>query len=221
MDLILVRHGQSVANRDGIMQGQYDAALSELGQGQATILANWLRERQITWDASYCSRLSRARDTARYLTDALGLPEASLDDDLLEVHAGALQAKTRAELEQLFPAFFARDITGLGDYSEFGGEAYADVQVRVQRFIAKMTKLHRDANHTVLVVAHGGLLFQLAKALICVPNPRVCMLRFSNCSVTRIQVRERRGAFIGEILWHLPVDLLGAEPSGGAAALLY
>jgi broad specificity phosphatase PhoE len=221
MDLILVRHGQSVANRDGIMQGQYDAPLSELGQRQATLLGGWLSERQIVWDAAYCSRLSRARDTARYLTEAQGKPEATLDDDLLEVHAGSLQAKTRTEMQTLYPSFFTRDITSLGDYSEYGGEAYADIQVRVERFLAKLYELHRDANHNVLVVAHGGLLFQLAKALICVPNPRVCMLRFSNCSVTRIQVRERRGSYIGEILWHLPVDLIGGEASGGAAALLY
>jgi broad specificity phosphatase PhoE len=221
MDLILVRHGQSVANRDGIMQGQYDAPLSDLGKRQATLLGNWLKERQITWDAAYCSPLSRARDTARYLTEAQGKPEALNDDDLLEVHAGQLQAKTRVEMQEQFPSFFERDITSLGDYSDFGGEAYDAIQVRVQRFLAKMNELHREPNHNVLAVAHGGLLFQLAKALICSPNPRVCMVRFGNCSVTRIQVRERRGTYIGEIQWHLPVDLLGGEPSGGAAALLY
>jgi len=217
----MVRHGQSVANRDGVMQGQYDAPLSDLGRSQAAILGAWLRERGIVWDAAYTSPLSRARDTARCLTDAVGKPEATPEDDLLEVHAGSMQQKTRVELEAQHPTFFQRDITGLGDYSEFGGESYDDVQVRVQRLIGKLTAAHREPNHTVLLVSHGGLLFQLAKALVCVPVPRVCLLRFSNCSVTRVQLRERRGSYLGEIVWHLPIELIGAEPSGGAAALLY
>jgi broad specificity phosphatase PhoE len=221
MDLILVRHGQSVANRDGIMQGQFDAPLSDLGERQAVLLGNWFKERAIVWDAAYCSPLSRAKETCRRLTEAAGKPGWEEDDDLLEVHAGSMQEKTRAEMEKTHANYFGRDITNLGDYSEFGGEAYADMQVRVQSFITKLTERHRAGNHTVLIVSHGGLLFQLVKALVCIPNPRVCMLRFSNCSVTRVQLRERRGTYLGEVIWHFPVDLIGGEPSGGAAALLY
>jgi hypothetical protein len=73
----------------------------------------------------------------------------------------------------------------------------------------------------VLAISHGGLLFQLAKALICQPVPRILLLRFGNCSATRVQLRERRGTYIGEIEWHLPLDMMGGDPSGGAAALLY
>ena len=47
------------------------------------------------------------------------------------------------------------------------------------------------------------------------------LLKFGNCSVTRLNLRERRGTYIGEIEWHLPLDLIGGEPSGGAASLLY
>jgi hypothetical protein len=47
------------------------------------------------------------------------------------------------------------------------------------------------------------------------------LLKFGNCSVTRINLRERRGAYMGEVEWHLTLDLIGGEPSGGAASLLY
>ena len=98
---------------------------------------------------------------------------------------------------------------------------YPDVQARVMRTIARLHERHRSAEQRVLLVSHGGFLFQLAKALICVPVPRVMMLRFGNCSVTHVRCRERRGTYIGEIEWHLPIDLIGGEPSGGSAALLY
>lgn len=221
MELTLVRHAQSTANRDGILQGQTDPPLSELGRRQASQIGAWFRERSISWDAMYTSPLARARDTALIISRALGREAPSDDPDLAELHAGAMQGKTGLELRRDHPSFYTRAIDGLGDYSEFGGESYAAVQERVQRFIGKLGERHREGEQSVLAVSHGGLLFQLAKALICQPVPRILLLRFGNCSATRLHLRERRGTYIGEIEWHLPLDMMGGDPSGGAAALLY
>lgn len=221
MELTLVRHGQSTANRDGILQGQTDAALSDLGRRQARQLGAWFRERGMSWDAVYCSPLARARDTARIIVQVLERDPPIDAPELAEVHAGEMQGKTGSALRRDHPAFYVRSITELGDYAEFGGESYLQVQARVQTFIARLAERHRAGEQRVLVVSHGGLLFQLAKALICVPVPRALFLRFGNCSATRLHLRERRGAYIGEIEWHLPLDMMGGEPSGGAASLLY
>lgn len=221
MEITLVRHGQSTSNRDGILQGQMDSALSELGRRQARQLGTWFRERGLTWDAVYCSPLMRARDTAHVIACELARAAPVEEPDLSEIHAGRMQGKNGDELRREYPSFYARGIDGLGDYAEYGGESYEDVQRRVQRFIAKLGERHREGEQRVLVVSHGGLLFQLAKALICEPVPRALMLRFGNCSATRIRMRDRRGSYIGEIEWHLPLDMMGGEPSGGAAGLLY
>ena len=221
MELTLVRHGQSTANRDGILQGRSDAPLSDLGRRQAAQLGTWLHERGLSWHAVYCSPLRRARDTASLIVEKTAAPAAIEDADLEEIHVGEMQGKSHAVLHQEHASFYQRGLEGLGDYSEFGGESYADVQLRVQRLFARLSERHRGGEQRVLLVSHGGLLFQLTKALVCSPVPRVVMLRFSNCSVTRLRFRERRGTYIGEIEWHLPIDVIGGEPSGGAAALLY
>ncbi len=221
MELTLVRHGQSTANRDGILQGRTDAPLSELGRRQAQHLGSWFKTRGMGWHAVYCSPLRRARDTALLISEHAGAVTPDEDPDLEEVHAGEMQGKPSAELRRDHPEFYQRGIESMGDYSDFGGESYADLQLRVERMIAKLHARHRSAEQRVLLVSHGGFLFQLAKALISVPVPRVLMLRFGNCSVTHVRCRERRGTYIGEIEWHLPIDLIGGEPSGGSAALLY
>lgn len=221
MELTLVRHGQSTANRDGILQGQTDAPLSELGRRQAAQIAAWFRERSMTWDVMYTSPLARARDTGLIIARVLGREPPSEDPDLAELHMGAMQGKTGPELRRDHPSFYTRALDGLGDYSEFGGESYAAVQERVQRFRAKLVARHREGEQRVLAVSHGGLLFQLAKALISQPVPRIMLLRYGNCSATRLHLRERRGTYIAEIEWHLPLDMMGGDPSGGAAALLY
>jgi broad specificity phosphatase PhoE len=221
VELTLVRHGQSTANRDGILQGQSDAPLSELGRRQAAHVGSWFAARSMAWEAVYASPLSRARDTALIITERLGRAGPIEDPDLAEIHAGDMQGKTGAVLRIEHASFYARGLDGLADYSEFNGESYDAVQLRVRRFVDRLIERHRVTGDRVLLVSHGGLLFQLAKTLICQPVPRVLLLKFGNCSVTRIALRERRGTFIGEIEWHLPLELLGGEPSGGAAALLY
>ena len=43
--------------------------------------------------------------------------------------------------------------------------------------------------------------------------------RFGNCSATLVVMRERRGTWLGEIAWHLPIELMGGASGDGTAAL--
>lgn len=219
MELLIVRHGESVANAEGRMQGQRDYPLSELGQQQASSLGRFLRGAGYRFDASYTSPLTRARATALALTSALGLPDAELEPELAELNAGQLQGLTRAEIAEQFPSFLQRGLTGLGDFAEYGGESYDDVQRRVQSLVARWHHRHLVDAHRVLVVAHGGVNFQLVKTLVCDPVPRVMSVKFGNCCATLVRVRERRGVYLGELVFHLPVDLLGARSGEGLAGV--
>ncbi len=217
MDILLVRHGESEGNLAGRMQGHAEYPLTERGVSQARALGTWLRERQIGWEVAYTSPLGRARQTAEILTEVTGGTAAVVEADLAEVRAGRLEGLDRAEIAEAFPDFMQRDLTGLGDFSAYGGESYDELQVRVGRVVELLVARHRDAQARVLVVAHGGMNFQLLKTLICVPVPRVCLFRIGNCSATLVRLRERRGEYLGEVVWHVPVELMGApERDGGA-----
>lgn len=215
MDLLLVRHGQSEANRDGIMQGRLDSPLTELGRRQAQAAGRWLKAQGLRWDAAYCSPLRRALDTALQITALSDAVAPGLEPDLAELHVGSIEGRTREEIRASHPDFFERDLLGIGDFSAFGGESYDQVQERVGRFMARLEERHGAPAHTVLLVAHGGLLFQLVKSLVARPVPRIAMLRFGNCTACSISVLERQGVRIGEIVWHVPVQLMGGQPSGG------
>jgi 2,3-bisphosphoglycerate-dependent phosphoglycerate mutase len=219
MELLIVRHGESVANAEGRMQGQSDYPLSELGVRQAELLGGFLKASGYRFDACYTSPLTRARATSLALTTALGLPEAELEPALAELHMGSLQGLTRDEIVERHPSFMERGLTGLGDYAEYGGESYDDVQQRVQSLIERFYHRHRVQAHRVLVVAHGGFNFQLLKALVCSPVPRVMSVKFGNCSATLLRIRERRGVYMGELVFHLPVDLLGARTNEGVVGV--
>jgi len=215
MELLIVRHAESVANAEERMQGQRDYPLSARGEAQAQTLARFLASAGFRFDAAYTSPLTRARRTAELLTSALGLPEPELAPELSELHAGSLQGLTRDEIGASFPSFMQRRLTDLGDFSEYGGESYADVQARIHALVTRFHERHRPHAHRVLVVAHGGTNFHLVKALVCDPVPRVMSLKFGNCTSTLVRVRERRGQYLGEIVFHLPVDLLGGASGEG------
>jgi len=56
--IYLVRHGETDANREGVIQGQLDTQLNELGKRQAELVA--LRLRSISFDVALTSDLRRA-----------------------------------------------------------------------------------------------------------------------------------------------------------------
>ena len=71
MRLLLIRHGQSQANLDGIIQGD-DDPLTDLGRRQADLAGRHLATtREI--DYLYASPLARARETAVIIGRHLGL----------------------------------------------------------------------------------------------------------------------------------------------------
>jgi hypothetical protein len=40
-------------------------------------------------------------------------------------------------------------------------------------------------------------------------------LKFGNCTATLVRMRERRGEYLGELVFHLPIDVLGATVGEG------
>ncbi len=215
----MVRHGESEGNREGRLQGHRDYPLSDEGIAQAQRLGAWLAACGVQWEAAYSSPLARAAQTAELLRERCAGPPVLLEDDLREVSAGSLEGLTREEIVGRHAAYLERGLTELGDFGEYGGESYDQLQQRVGRLLARLEERHGRATAPVLLVGHGGIHFQLLKALICRPIPKVCAVRMGNCTATKVRVRERRGVRLGEIVWHVPLELMGGRASEGVGAL--
>jgi len=218
MQLLFVRHGESVGNAQGRMQGHQDFGLTERGREQAQCLARWLASVGLEWNAAYTSPLARARETAALLAEHLPRPSAEPLAALAELRAGSLEGLTLEDIVERHPSYMSRGLEGLGDFSEFGGESYAQVQERVSELVQHLYASHAD-DERVLLVAHGGINFQILKRLICEPVPRVCILRMGNCTATLVRVRERRGLRMGEVMWHVPVELMGGQEGNDVSKL--
>lgn len=215
MEILLVRHGESVANAEERLQGQSDFPLTDHGRSQARLLGSWLLGRGALFHHVYVSPLSRARQTAEILSGITGGPEPVVEPALAEIGAGVIEGFTFDEIAQRFPHYPERKIDELGDFSEFGGESYEEVQQRARGLRRRLEASHFDPPERVLLVGHGGFNFQLLKLFICEPVPRVCIVRMGNCSASFVRVRLRRGTVIGDLIWHVPVELMGGTELEG------
>ena len=97
--LVLVRHGESVWNKENLFTGWTDVDLSERGQMESHQAGIGLKERGICFDVAFTSVLKRAIRTMWILLDEMDLlwiPDRK-DWRLNERHYGALQGLNKTE----------------------------------------------------------------------------------------------------------------------------
>lgn len=194
MALLLVRHGESEGNAGGIIQGQLDLGLTDLGRLQASWTAESLSTTTVAGIVT--SPLQRSRVTAEVIGARLGL-SPRLDDRLMEYGFGEISGLNREEIAVRFPHLaFPGFAVGVGGTwkavpGEEGREAF------FERACAVTDALSEEAgDNALVVVTHGGFLNAACHhvfGLDYVNNP--ARFHFSNCSVTEI-VRDRGGRLV-------------------------
>jgi probable phosphoglycerate mutase len=146
--LVLVRHGESVANAQGLLLGRIDAALTEHGRQEAAGVTALFRAPVVELRSS---PLSRARDTASLL--GLDVP-VQIDERWVEVDYGAFDGQPLRDI----PAEVWREWRRDPDYRPPDGETLAEVHQRVagacKLLFAEAGEGARRTDGDVVVVSH-------------------------------------------------------------------
>lgn len=179
MILYCVRHGQSVFNAEGRIQGQFDVPLSELGRQQAEAVAHAMASKPI--DAVFASPLSRAMETARPVAEKLDL-HIQTDDRLMEINVSIFQKCNRRELEERYPDEFSRWKAGDPDYAPPGGESRRQLMIRGRDAFEHILA---SGHQHIAVIAHGGLIGAAFKSFLEIPA-RLHPFRLENGSISRL-----------------------------------
>ena len=155
--IILVRHGETAANREFRYIGTRDDALTEHGQTQARHIAEALSLLPVA--AVYSSPRRRAYETALPVASRHGLT-VQVVDDLREGDFGRWEGLSRAEV-------MAQDAEHLRAWERDtslappDGESLDAMQQRVSAVIAKLVQAHPE--QTIVLVSHVGPV----KAVLC------------------------------------------------------
>ncbi|MDX6231658.1 MAG: hypothetical protein QOH68_617 [Nocardioidaceae bacterium] len=153
MRLILVRHGQTPANVDGILESTVPGpGLTALGHDQAEALVEALADEKI--DAIFVSSMIRTHLTAAPLVAARGL-EPAVRDGLREIAAGDVEGKTDEASVHQYVHTLLEWCAGELDVRMPGAETGREVIDRFDQVVDEAEALGVDS---VVLVSHGAMI---------------------------------------------------------------
>ena len=152
--LLLVRHGESMANKNHMFIGQTDSPLSELGIAQAERNAEYIVN---NYDVHrvYASDLKRAFATGKAIADRLGL-EVIPEKDLREIHVGIWEMTSFKENYNNGVQFFLDWESNLGRVVCPEGESIEYLQKRASEALIRIAE--ENEGKTVVVAVHATLI---------------------------------------------------------------
>lgn len=161
MELLIVRHGETVANLKNQIQGQTHGRLSKKGKMQAVDLSRRLQNKRI--DRIFSSDLDRAKETAH---------EIARDKDIPTYYMKWLRGRDSGRYEG---KKWDRVVREIGQNKAFddinfrfgGGESMVDMHKRIQKLMNGLMKNHGD--QTVVICTHRHCITVLMSVLFDVP----------------------------------------------------
>jgi 2,3-bisphosphoglycerate-dependent phosphoglycerate mutase len=190
--LVLLRHGESIWNKENLFTGWTDADLSEQGKAEAKMAGELLREGGFSFDVAFTSVLKRAVRTLWIALDELDLMWIPIVHSwrLNERHYGALQGLNKAQTAAKYgedqvlmwrrsydvrpPALEKSDARYPGSDPRYRGLGSAELPVTecLKDTVARFLPYWHEAivpaiqsGRKVIIAAHGNSLRALVKHL--------------------------------------------------------
>jgi 2,3-bisphosphoglycerate-dependent phosphoglycerate mutase len=154
--LALVRHGQSLWNKQNRFTGWVDVPLTEQGEAEARRAGELLRE--LRFDVAYTSSLIRAQETLRIIVEVAGFEGLPIirDQALNERHYGDLQGLNKAETAERYGDEQVHIWRRSYATPPPNGEALKNTAERTLPFFERAILGDIKLGNDVLVVAHGN-----------------------------------------------------------------
>ena len=185
LKLLLIRHGQSVANSEGRLQGLLDSPLTDRGREQARMLARRLAGEGWSLSAIHASDLRRAAETAEILGSALQAP-LFLDERLREYDVGVLTGLNEGEIKDLYPEIW-HTLRHSAEWPAIPGEEGSHAFHRRTVSVVDDIRANHDQEGAVAVVSHGRTLSMILAQLLGIDHDRRMVFRFGNTSLSVVE----------------------------------
>lgn len=168
--LYLLRHGQTLYNLQGLVQGRCDSPLTSTGLHQAKLAGEWLASQDVSFEAILSSPLKRAQDTAYTVRDCLhrdgrhAVPLVETCEGIIERSYGSLEEGSVDDVP--LSVWDPRE-----EIVRYGGEGSAELRDRMvqaltgaMREAVKRSRARGESECSVLAVSHGSATMQFKLA---------------------------------------------------------
>ncbi len=149
--ILMVRHGESEANRNNIFAGNFDADLEDRGLKQAEKTAEFVAD-SYNVDKIYASDLKRAFKTGKAIGDRIGIAPIP-DVRLREISAGKWEGEIFDNIAVKYPEEYNIWLTDIGNARCTDGESTRELG---ERILAALTDIaERNEGKTILIATHA------------------------------------------------------------------
>ena len=155
--LALMRHGKTLWNEEGRIQGRQDSPLSAKGSKQVHEWGQFLQDYSI--DQIIASDLGRVQETVAILQQYCETPPVKWNPALREQAWGKWEGKTFRELKTEQPEELAAQIRAGWDFCPPDGESRKEVLQRA--LLAINETLQEFPGKRILIVSHEGIVKSL------------------------------------------------------------
>jgi broad specificity phosphatase PhoE len=185
--LLLIRHSESVGNRELRLQGRTDFPLTERGRRQAEELAAAVSRRPV--NAVYSSPIQRALDTAEAIASRLDLT-VEIESALQEYDFGELSGLTWREIRERRPQLIEQLLSDSADYPDYPGEEGREAfRNRVCGVLWGISDRHAK-EEVVAVVTHAGPIAVFVLEVLQRSYRRPMPFTLDNASITTVEIAE-------------------------------
>lgn len=160
-EIVIVRHGETLLNTQGIFRGREDVPLNERGERQAEALAEALSAEPLS--AVFSSPLVRALDTARAVAARHDLAPTA-DEAFNNIDLGRWQAREKDEVRREDPERWRLWTDDPDSLRIPGGETLAQVRERAHRRTLELALEYEGRR--VAIVSHRSVAKLLSGALL-------------------------------------------------------
>lgn len=188
MELILIRHGETVWNRERRTQGFTDVELTETGHIQAQMLAETLTCRKL--DAIYSSPLKRALKTAEIIAEPHGL-EICIQPGLRELNQGDVEGLTFQDLRTKYRDLLGEWLKNPAHLKMPNGESLQELQTRGWEAIEGIFQAHEEG--AVVAVSHNLCIITILCKVLNIELDHFRHIRQNNAAINVIENTKERG----------------------------
>lgn len=152
MNLILIRHGETIEGQKGIILGHMPGTLSDAGFKEMKAVAKKIKEKDLDPELIISSDTKRAKQSAEALSKHLGI-KVIYDKLLRERAGGVAEGKKAEEID-----WVEYEKVQLPYRKHLGGESYIDVLKRAKAFLLRLSQ---TKHKNVVIVSHNVFLSML------------------------------------------------------------
>ena len=162
MELLVIRHGQSEADKLNVIEGRADFNLTELGIKQAEFMAEWVANYMII-DKIISSSLKRAKQTAEKLATTTNAP-LEFDDYLMEWKNGLIAGLSQKEADEKYPIPSQK----FPHTAIYGQESDIEFRARAESAFSRIINEHQS-DSKIAIISHGGMINKLFQSFLGLP----------------------------------------------------